>query len=79
MDFTKTSNWLQVTANLGFVAGLILVGVQLQHNSDLLKTQLLDEESRRIVEQEAQYVGEHAAKVWAKSLTEPRNLNIRLE
>ena len=76
MDFTKTSNWLQVTANLGIVAGLILVGVQLQQNSDLLKTQLLYEESRRIIEQEAQYIGEHGARVWAKSLTEPRNLNL---
>ena len=36
MDFTKTSNWLQVTANLGIVAGLILVGVQLKQNADLL-------------------------------------------
>ena len=76
VDFTKTSNWLQVTANLGIVAGLILVGVQLQQNSDLLKTQLLYEESRRIIEQEAQYIGEHGARVWAKSLTEPRNLNL---
>jgi hypothetical protein len=76
MDFTKTSDWLQVTANLGIVAGLLLVGVQLQQNADLRKTQLLYEESIRMVELETKVVGENAAKVWAKSLTDPRNLTL---
>ena len=39
--------WVQIGANLGMVAGLILVGLQLQQNSDLLRTQLLYEESNR--------------------------------
>ena len=76
MDFTKISNWLQITANVGIVGGLLLVGVQLQQNADLLKTQLLYEESIRMVELETKVVGENAAKVWAKSLTDPRNLTL---
>ena len=76
MEFTKISNWLQITANVGIVGGLLLVGVQLQQNADLLKTQLLYEESIRMVELETKVVGENAAKVWAKSLTDPRNLTL---
>ncbi len=76
MDFTKISNWLQITANVGIVGGLLLVGVQLKQNTDLLKTQLLYEESIRMVELETKVVGENAAKVWAKSLTDPQNLTL---
>jgi hypothetical protein len=76
MDFTKISNWLQITANVGIVGGLLLVGVQLEQNTDLLKTQLLYEESSRMVELETKVIGENAAKVWAKSLTDPQNLTL---
>ena len=58
MNSSKVAGWLQVAANVGIVAGLILVGVQLKQNSDLLKTQLLYEESKRLVELETQVVGE---------------------
>lgn len=76
MNSSKVSDWLQVAANVGIVAGLILVGVQLKQNSDLLKTQLLYEESRRLVELETQVVGEIGAAVWAKSIAEPQNLDL---
>jgi hypothetical protein len=76
VDFAKFNNWLQVSANIGIVAGLVLVGVQLKQNSDLLKTQLLYEESHRSVELETEVIGEHGAKVWAKSIKDPRNLSL---
>lgn len=76
MNSSKVSNWLQIAANVGIVAGLILVGVQLKQNSDLLKTQLLYEESRRLVDLETQVVGEIGAEVWAKSIAEPQNLSL---
>ena len=71
VDFTKTANWLQVTANLGIVAGLILVGVQLQQNTDLLKTQLLYEESRLRVRTESGFMfGNRYATAWWKKFSE---------
>jgi hypothetical protein len=76
MDFGKLNNWLQVSANIGIVLGLVLVGVQLKQNSDLVKIQLLYEESRRTVDLELQVVGERGAEVWAKSIEEPENLTL---
>lgn len=71
MDFTKTGNWLQVTANLGIVAGLILVGVQLQQNTDLLKTQLLDDEDWRLcIRTESGFIfGNRYATAWSKNFS----------
>ncbi len=45
MDSNKFSNWLQVAPNIGILAGLILVGLQMQQNTDLLRMQLLKDEA----------------------------------
>ena len=76
MDSGKLSSWLQIGANVGIVVGLIFGGVQLKQNSDLLKTQLLYEESCRAIDLETKFVGENAATVWAKSITDAKTLNL---
>ena len=76
MDYSKLNNWLQVSANIGIVLGLVLVGVQLKQNSDLTKIQLLYEESQRAVDLELQVVGERGAEAWARSITDPENLTL---
>ena len=37
MDSNKLSNWLQVAGNFGLLAGLVLVAVQINQNSEQLK------------------------------------------
>lgn len=76
MNYGKVSDWLQVAANLGIVVGLVLVGVQLKQNSDLLKTQLLFEESRRAVDLETLVVGENGAETWARSISNASELSL---
>jgi hypothetical protein len=76
MNNSKIFNWLQVSANIGIVLGLVLVGLQIKQSSDLTKIELLYEESRRFVEFETMVVGENAAEVWAKSLEDPENLTL---
>ena len=76
MNNGKLSNWLQIAANVGIVVGLLLVGVQLKQNSDLLKTQLLYDESRRAVDLETLVVGENGAEVWAKSISDAKNMSL---
>jgi hypothetical protein len=76
MNNSKLSSWLQITANVGIVAGLLLVGVQLKQNSDLLKTQLLYDESRRAVNLETLVVGEDGAEVWAKSISGAKSMSL---
>lgn len=76
MNSAKMNNWLQIVANAGIVIGLLLVGFQMKQNSDLLKTQLLYDESRRIVDFEMQMLGDEPSRVWAKSMTEPMELTL---
>ena len=76
MNNSKISAWIQVTANVGIVIGLLLVGVQLKQNSNLLKTQLLYEESKVAINLETQVIGENGAEVWAKSITDAKSLNL---
>ena len=76
MDFGKLNSWLQVSANIGIVLGLVLVGVQLKQNSDLARIQMLNEETRRVIDYELEVVGEHGAEVWAKSIEDPGNLTL---
>lgn len=76
MDSGKLGSWLQIVANVGIVVGLIFGGVQLKQNSDLLKTQLLYEESYRAIDLETKFVGENAAAVWSKSITDAETLSL---
>ncbi|MEM7099019.1 MAG: hypothetical protein AAF541_12230 [Pseudomonadota bacterium] len=70
------ANWLQIAANIGILAGLVLVGLQMKQNTDLLQVQLLYEESDRQVAIERTIIGETAADVLAKSYGDPRDLNL---
>ncbi len=76
MDQEKLNRRLQIIANVGIVAGLVLVGVQLKQNSDLLKMQLLYEESQRSMDIETLVIGEDAAQVWAKSIDNAASLTL---
>lgn len=76
MNYEKLSKWLQVSANIGIVLGLVLVGLQLRQNSELARIQLLYEESSRAVELESKVIGEQAAEVWAKSIERPEDLTL---
>ena len=60
---SKLHERLQIAGNVGIIIGLLLVGVQLSQNSSLLKTQLLFEESGRLMMLETQYIGENAAEI----------------
>jgi hypothetical protein len=76
MNVGRIGNWLQVSANLGILAGLVLVGFQMQQNSDLLRTQLSYQESSRYIQNEQVMWGENPAEVWAKSIESPSDLTL---
>jgi len=73
---SKLNERLQIAGNVGIIIGLLLVGVQLSQNSALLRTQLLFEESGRLMMLETQYIGENAAEIWAKSIEDPAGLTL---
>ena len=73
----EVGRWLQIASNIGILGGLILVGFQLHQNGEILKTQVMSDESRRVVEQEWLLVGEEGARVWAKSMERPNDLDLQ--
>lgn len=76
MNSQKVANWVQVSANIGILLGLALVFLQIRQNTDILKTQMLFEESHRTVEAEYVMIGENGAAAWAKALAAPNELTL---
>ena len=76
MSNQKKYDWLQIIANAGIIIGLVLVGLEIKQNSDLVKAQLLYEESQRFVSYEMAMLGDNPARVWAKAHTEPESLTL---
>jgi len=75
MDSRKI-NWLSICANVGVIGGLILVALQLNQNSQLLRLQMIDQESRRMTDAEMGIMGELAAQTWAKMIENPEELSL---
>ena len=75
METSRLGYWLQVAANIGILAGLVLVGVQINQNSELLRYQILFQERHTSIEAEHSLLGENPALVFEKSLEDPLNLS----
>lgn len=75
MNIDRLASWLQITANIGILGGLILVGFQLQQNSEILQAQMMSAESRSVIDQELQIIGEGGAKAWVSAMTDPGNVS----
>jgi len=71
----KLSSWLQIGANVGILGGLILVGLQLQQNSEILQAQMMSAESRSVIDQEMHITGEQGAAAWVAAMSDPTNVS----
>ncbi len=76
MNSSGLNNWLQIGANIGLLAGIALVAVQINQNTKLVRIQLLNEESRTLIEGEHSMLGENPAVVIEKSVVDPQNLSV---
>ena len=76
MDTNRFGGWLQIGANVGLFAGLILVALQMQQNSSLLKLQLTRDDALNYVDAEMGFIGENYAEVWQKTVENPRSLTL---
>jgi len=75
MKIENISTWLQITANAGIIGGLVLVGFQLNQNSEILQAQMMSAESRSVIDQEMQIVGEQGAAAWVAAMSDPTNVS----
>lgn len=74
METSKITNWLQIIANLGIVGGLILVGIQINQNTEMAQA----DQRARVYEQVIQYqiamMGENPSKAVATASANPSEL-----
>ncbi len=70
----KLGQWLQVSANIGILAGLILVGLQINQNTELMRLSFYSTEEDGYLTMGATMSGETLAAAWAKAIEEPESL-----
>ena len=75
MDASKMANWLQIGANVGILVGLVLVGLQINQTSELLKLQLLYEDAARSSDNETAILGDDPTRVIQKTIDSPHELS----
>ena len=75
MTIERVSSWLQISANVGILGGLVLVAFQLDQNSEILQAQMMSAESRSVIDQEMQIVGEQGAAAWVSAMSDPTNVS----
>jgi hypothetical protein len=76
MALRNLNNWIQIATNLSILAGLILVIVQIQQNTEAIHTQILTQDHQSEIELEQNMLGENPAVIWAKSIESPKSLNL---
>ena len=72
-----SNRWLNVTANLGVLAGLILVIFEMRQNQELMKVNLTNDYYSSYAQAEMIFAGENLPAVWEKSLLDPKNLSLK--
>ena len=75
MNVGTISEWLQVIGSFGVLAGLILVALQIQQNTVLVRAELISNDSDAWISIDASKQSERFASVLAKSIVNPQELN----
>ena len=74
MKAGKIGEWLQVIGSFGVLAGLILVALQIQQNTVLVRAELRSNAADAWINIDASKQSESFASVLAKSIVEPQEL-----
>jgi len=73
---TDTVNrWLTLSANVGVIAGLILVAVQIDQNTRIMKAQIVNDYYLADMNLELAMMGDDPAISWTKAVYAPNELN----
>jgi hypothetical protein len=75
MDWNRLNGWIQLGANIGIVAGLVLVWMQINQNSELARASLFSEHQNGWMEIDQSLQSENFAQVLQKAIEEPENLS----
>jgi len=75
MDLGQLNSWLGIVANLGVVAGLVLVALQIRQNTQTTKAQVANDWFLADMQLELAMMGENPAATWAKAIFTPDDLD----
>lgn len=73
MNNDKIMDWMQILAGAGVIAGLIMVGLQMKQNEEMLRIQIMSDYYNSYVDAEASFTIDHA-KAFQKSVENPASL-----
>ena len=74
MNFDRVNQWLSLVANLGVVAGFVMVAFQLQQNTEAVRLQADAVSSGANVAAESAFMGENVAEAYAVAWQSPEQL-----
>jgi len=74
MDSEKFSRWLTLAANVGVIAGLLLVAIQINQNTQITKVQIANDYFLADMALELAMMGEEPALSWNKAVYTPDDL-----
>ncbi len=70
----RVNSWLSLIASVGIMAGLVLVAVELNQNTDQLRLQLTFQANQKIFENNRDLFGDYLTSTFAKAITDPEDL-----
>ena len=74
MTSEKLVKWLQILGNFGLIAGLGLVALQIQQNTDIAKAQMISDDRAVLVALKIAVIGENPAVALSKAMDSPDEL-----
>jgi len=76
MEINKYNKWIQLGANVGILAGLFLVGLQIQQNSELTRAALFSDYQDTWTSINNTMQSEFFAEAMAAAVEDPENLSV---
>jgi hypothetical protein len=76
MDTEKLSQWLMVASHIGILGGLVMVGFQINQDTELTRLQMFSDITSSRIQLHEALLGDNPAPVVMKSLTHPEKLTL---
>jgi len=77
MSSDNTNHWLTLAANIGVIAGLVLVAVQINQNTQITKAQIANDYYLADMNLELAMMGDDPAISWTKAVYTPNEMNTK--
>ena len=74
MNSDRVNSWVAILANVGILAGLVLVAIELNQNTEQLSLELMWQVNERMMENNRAHLGDNPTPIFVKSIVNPEEL-----